>query len=72
MVTGELKQTAMTKWLTKEFNKRVVVDDYRTVPFGYKGSERYSKSPPIHQLELDGDDDDDDDIFTDINNKKSD
>src|SRR6267143_1842709 len=54
MGTGELRQVDLTKYVSKEFNKRIVVDDFCTVPFGYRPSDRSFKlypGAPVYQME---------------------
>jgi len=61
---GQLRKVAMVKHLTKEFDKRIVLEDYRTVPYGYKSSDRMDhnrRGLPVYQLdvpELENDEDD--------------
>ena len=64
MATGELRKVSMTKWLSKEFDKRVIIDNYETIPYGFKLNDRDRRAigeRSITQMELP--DDNDDDLF---------
>ena len=65
LVTGELRKVEMTKWVSQKFDKRIVLEDYKTVPFGYRVAgwteANYRRTPGINQLGFM--DEDDDDVF---------